>query len=188
LLEKGANLNSENKYGWTPLHIATLVGQEKIVKLLIENGANLNSQNYFGTPLHYAAFHGKDEIVKLIVENGANLNNENMTETHEKTKLRNGTEKKKKKSFSHFNLIFLTFNFEQRLQRCKEHLAQMDTYRTHPHRILVEGTVVCCFSQMDIRICIFLYDVFLLTKKLNKAKQSSLIFVATNLGIIATFC
>ena len=35
LLKKGANPNTQDKYGWTPLHKAALRGHVDVVKLLL---------------------------------------------------------------------------------------------------------------------------------------------------------
>ena len=45
LLRKGANVNATNKNHGTPLHLAAFVGHLEIVKLLAENGADLNAAN-----------------------------------------------------------------------------------------------------------------------------------------------
>lgn len=43
LLENGAKVDERmNKTGWTPLHITSHTGHDKIVNLLIKNGANVN--------------------------------------------------------------------------------------------------------------------------------------------------
>jgi len=50
----------------------------EIVKLLIENGADINkSDNYGQTPLFIACQNGYLEIVKLLIENGADINKSN---------------------------------------------------------------------------------------------------------------
>ena len=47
----------------------------EIIKLLIEKGAKVNTQNDFGeTPLHIATYWGHQNIVKLLVENGSDVN------------------------------------------------------------------------------------------------------------------
>lgn len=53
LLNKNALVDAATKKGNTALHIASLAGQEEIVKILIQFGANVNcrSQNGF-TPLY----------------------------------------------------------------------------------------------------------------------------------------
>lgn len=59
--------------GNTPLHIASLAGQEEVVKILIRNGANANVQSQNGfTPLYMAAQENHDGVVKFLLANGAN--------------------------------------------------------------------------------------------------------------------
>ena len=45
LLENGANVKAEDKYGKTPLLLALANGYETIVNLLIERGANIESRD-----------------------------------------------------------------------------------------------------------------------------------------------
>jgi len=47
----------------------------EIIKLLIENGVNINEKDDNNkTALFYATKYGQVEIVKLLIENGANIN------------------------------------------------------------------------------------------------------------------
>ncbi|MEX0940884.1 MAG: ankyrin repeat domain-containing protein [Candidatus Babeliales bacterium] len=56
----------------TPLHWASFNGSLAVVKLLLENGAVIDVQDYCGwTPLHGASNNGNTEVVKLLLENGA---------------------------------------------------------------------------------------------------------------------
>ena len=49
-------------------------GNLDVVKLIIENGININIQNDLGeSPLHLASANGKRDIVKYLVEKGANI-------------------------------------------------------------------------------------------------------------------
>jgi len=58
-------------YGDTPLHMAGLVDNEEIAKILIEHGADLNALNgSLYTPLMRAGL----KVTKLLVENGADIN------------------------------------------------------------------------------------------------------------------
>ena len=49
-------------------------GHTDIVKLLIENGADVNEKNALGwTPLGSAAYFGYTDVVKLLIEKGADI-------------------------------------------------------------------------------------------------------------------
>ena len=63
LLENGAEVDHEIKFRWhefrcTPLLKAVSYGNEEVVRLLLENGADPNKrpQDYASTPLSYANF------------------------------------------------------------------------------------------------------------------------------------
>ena len=45
LIKGGADINNIDNEGNTPLHIASYWNNEKIVKLLVDNGASLNVKN-----------------------------------------------------------------------------------------------------------------------------------------------
>ncbi len=66
---KLVNARSGND-GWTPLHDAVLKSNSRIVKILLENGANpMMGNNKGGTPMDMATEFGKGEIVKLLRDN-----------------------------------------------------------------------------------------------------------------------
>jgi serine/threonine-protein phosphatase 6 regulatory ankyrin repeat subunit B len=53
LLEHGADPDTKNDDGWTPLHLASLFGCLKGTQLMLEHGANIHARNKEGrTPLH----------------------------------------------------------------------------------------------------------------------------------------
>lgn len=67
LLKSDININSKDKYGWTPLMYAATFGRKEIVNLLIEKGADINIQNDIGwTALSYALNNDHEEIIKLL--------------------------------------------------------------------------------------------------------------------------
>lgn len=54
---------------------ASLKGDLELVKLLLENGADVDEVNFIdSTPLNIAAQIGNLELVKLLLEKGANVN------------------------------------------------------------------------------------------------------------------
>jgi ankyrin repeat protein len=67
LLEGGANIESRDGKGRTPLSQAARRGDEAVVKLLLEGGANVDSGDDDGeTPLSWAAANGQEAVVKLL--------------------------------------------------------------------------------------------------------------------------
>lgn len=60
--------------GRTALHCAASQGHEAIVKLLLENGADVMVNDNAGrTALSLAAGNGHEAVVKLLLENGAGI-------------------------------------------------------------------------------------------------------------------
>lgn len=60
--------------GNTALHLAIQNGDEQIIKLLLDKGANVNAVDNNGrTPLHEAVVQANEPIVQLLLENGANI-------------------------------------------------------------------------------------------------------------------
>jgi uncharacterized protein len=71
---KGDTLNSLNENGFSPLLLATYRNQNKTVKFLIQQKANVNQTSQEGTPIIAAAYKGNIAIVKMLIKNGAFLN------------------------------------------------------------------------------------------------------------------
>jgi ankyrin repeat protein len=68
------DVNMPNKKGETPLALAAHLKDEKIAKMLIDNGAltSINAQDPFGlTPLHQAVLAGNGKTIKLLMTYGA---------------------------------------------------------------------------------------------------------------------
>ena len=76
ILKSKVDLNIRNRRGFTPLHVAVDLGYFNIVKILVKNGANLDTIDYNDerTPIYTAVFNGYYGICKYLLENGANVN------------------------------------------------------------------------------------------------------------------
>ncbi len=90
LLEAGADVNQQTKYGWTPLLVATQNRHYKLAEYFLAHGANPNIANNGGwTPLYLATdnrnIEGGDypvrvpdmdhlDFIKLLIAKGANVN------------------------------------------------------------------------------------------------------------------
>ena len=75
-LEEGANVNYTTPQGYTSLYESVGTGNEQIVNILLEAGANIDvpGDKYNGPPLVWAADKGDINIVKILVEKGGNIN------------------------------------------------------------------------------------------------------------------
>ncbi|MFT4668407.1 MAG: hypothetical protein ACI8YQ_001631 [Polaribacter sp.] len=82
LFQYGANINDlevgprqkRNETRYTPLIAASRAGNIKIVKFLVENGADVNFQNeYKQSALSKAALTGKYDVVYYLLKNGADF-------------------------------------------------------------------------------------------------------------------
>jgi ankyrin repeat protein len=69
---------SRNITGSTPLHEAAFRGQSSIARLLLADGASINTKGSFGdTPLFASAFMGYVGTVELLLKNGAKVDIKN---------------------------------------------------------------------------------------------------------------
>lgn len=66
LIDAGIDLNRAGDLGYTPLHIACAQGDLEMVRLLIENGANLFAMNEGYTPFTSARLAGHDHVCDLL--------------------------------------------------------------------------------------------------------------------------
>ena len=78
LLDKGANVNTKNKYGTTALIWACMRGHIHIVSYLLGVNANTNIQSKSGmTALMWASMKGHENIVKLLLNAKVKVNTYN---------------------------------------------------------------------------------------------------------------
>lgn len=82
LIEHGSNVNQAfagnsdgSQKGYTPIFFAANLSDIKLVKLLMDNGADVNHQAEDGiTPLMRACETSNYKVAKLLIENGSDVN------------------------------------------------------------------------------------------------------------------
>ncbi|AXB56577.1 ankyrin repeat domain-containing protein [Flavobacterium fluviale] len=75
LLKFGANVNTKNHKGITPLISAVITGIMEYIQILVLAGAEMNTAAKDGfTELMYASYYGHEEIVKYLLANDADKN------------------------------------------------------------------------------------------------------------------
>lgn len=82
LINEGALIDALDRHGYTPLHLAVLYNRESVVKLLIENGADVNIKTSISrTPLYglkqsaasMCIEKDHEKLLKMILDNGGDL-------------------------------------------------------------------------------------------------------------------
>ena len=77
---KSVSPNSVDEYGRDGIHMAAGNSHVEIVKLLVEAGASVGTENAEGsTPLHWACLNGHVKIVEYLLDKGAKLSACNKT-------------------------------------------------------------------------------------------------------------
>ena len=75
LIKRGADVKAENKWGQTPLHLATWNNNIEFTKFLIDAGVDLEAKDVNGrTPLNYTSEFDRIETAKLLLDAGAEKN------------------------------------------------------------------------------------------------------------------
>lgn len=75
LLSRGADVDTQDSYGHTPLHEAVTEGNVDVVSTLIDHGADINVRSHSGwTPLHWAVWGRRKSVVRLLLSKGADVN------------------------------------------------------------------------------------------------------------------
>lgn len=68
-------INTQNKSGCSPLHLASMFDNHKIVELLVKKGAYVNQLDFQGlSPLQYAVRQGYLRSAEILLDNGSDVN------------------------------------------------------------------------------------------------------------------
>ena len=75
MIDAGADVNTKDSFGGTPLHLAAKEGQAEVIPVLVKAGADVNAKtDEGGTPFHLAAQEGHAEVIPVLVKAGADVN------------------------------------------------------------------------------------------------------------------
>src|SRR6185436_3379861 len=81
LIKAGADLKAGTPNGTTPLMVAAASGEVDAVRVLVDNGADVNAKDGVReqTPLMYAAASNRPAVIELLASKGADLKATNKT-------------------------------------------------------------------------------------------------------------
>lgn len=67
--QKGIDINAQDHYGLTPLHVAASIGNRDAIACLLDNGANINLKNCRGeNPLDFASRRGQRAVIDELAQ------------------------------------------------------------------------------------------------------------------------
>jgi len=76
---ENTDVNLQNKYGWTLLHISIRRDRKQMVELLLEKGADINRVDGVGwTPLMEAVMDDMTDLCGYLIEKGADTSISNL--------------------------------------------------------------------------------------------------------------
>lgn len=72
LIEAGVDVNQSDEWNNPPLHIASYKGRMEIVRILVDNGANLYAKDLSGLDaIQRAKSGGYEDVAKFLIESRA---------------------------------------------------------------------------------------------------------------------
>jgi hypothetical protein len=77
MLHEGADPNTADSFGRTPLHWASFYGRAAIAQDLFSQGAAIDAEGPLGTPLHEAAWMARVTTIEILLASGADPNDTN---------------------------------------------------------------------------------------------------------------
>jgi ankyrin repeat protein len=74
LIAKGDTVNERDQMGYTPLHLAAIMGNQSIAEALVKKGSHINDRDFHGrTPFMLALREGHVDLAKYFLSQGAQL-------------------------------------------------------------------------------------------------------------------
>lgn len=75
-MQKGADINQQDKYGRAPLHVSAAVNYVEMVEFLVSKGANVDirTTEELQTPIHFAAKNDACKSLKALISYGVDVN------------------------------------------------------------------------------------------------------------------
>ncbi len=140
LISNGANVNTEDHRGETPLYWGLRLGNKELAERLISNGANINIEDNSGkTPLYWVIEGGNKEVVELLILKGAKLN---VKDGHGKTPLHWAFEKGHKDICKLLILKGANVNIKDNDGRAPLHWAAYNGYKEIVEILISKGADV----------------------------------------------
>ena len=74
MLKEGVPVDCIDEYNQTALFLAALYNKTDVIRLLLQNGADVNKRCWGFTSVHQAARMNHTEVIAMLIEYGASIN------------------------------------------------------------------------------------------------------------------